>query len=86
MTDRDFMTEAEFAELLGVTKEKMRGWRVRHGWPHLKIGRDVRYTEADVETIKAMHHIEGQVTEPLTPRGALRGQSARSAAYWAGRR
>lgn len=70
----DFITEAELAERLGEDEDKVSEWRRRYRWPHIKIGRQVRFTEADVRAIQAMHHVE-----PKRPEG-LPGQTARSAA------
>jgi excisionase family DNA binding protein len=70
----DFLTEVDLANELGVTEEKVREWRRRYGWPHIKIGRQVRFTAADVRAIAAKHRVEG---ERVT---ALPGQTALSAA------
>jgi hypothetical protein len=54
----NFLTEADLAATLGETEEKVAEWRRRYGWPHIKIGRQVRFTEADVRAITAQHHVE----------------------------
>lgn len=69
-----FLTEADLAEKLGEPEEKVAEWRRRYGWPHMKIGRRIRYTEADVRAIEARHHVEPPAAT------ALPGQTARSAA------
>jgi uncharacterized protein YjcR len=69
-----FLTEAQVAEMLGEPEEKVAEWRRRYGWPHVKIGRQVRYTESDVQAIGRLHHVEA-------PRyDALPGQTSLSAA------
>lgn len=70
----DFITEADLARRLGVEVERVTEWRRMYAWPHLKIGRQVRYTEADVRAIEAMHHVEPSKV------AALPGQTKRSAA------
>ena len=71
-----YLTDADLAERLGgeVTESDVARWRLQYGWPHLKVGRKVRYTEADVKRIEAMHHVEAEA-----PAG-LPGQTALSAA------
>lgn len=70
----EFLTETELAEMLGEPEAKVIEWRRRYGWPHIKIGRQVRYTESDVRAIQALHHVSGD--KPA----ALPGQTALSAA------
>lgn len=66
-------TEADLAEVLGEPEEKVAEWRRRYGWPHFKIGRQVRFTDADVDAIVALHHVGG------ASRAGLPGQTALSA-------
>jgi uncharacterized protein YjcR len=70
----NFLTDADLAEKLGEPEAKVVEWRRRYGWPHLKIGRQVRYTEADVRAIEALHHVGTAKSETLP------GQTALSAA------
>lgn len=70
----DYLTDADIAGKLGIPETKAAEWRRRYRWPHLKLGRVVRYTEADVRAIEAIHHVEGE------KRAALPGQTALSAA------
>ena len=73
------LTEAELAELLKIEPEQARRLRWKHDWPHLGIGKHVRYTEAQVEAILALHtHMPEPMAPPLH---VVPGQSARSAAY-----
>lgn len=53
----NFITEADLADTLEVSVETVTEWRRRYGWPHVKIGRQVRFTEADVRAIAAQHHV-----------------------------
>lgn len=69
-----FITEADLAERLGVTEAKVTEWRRQYGWPHLKIGRQVRFTEADVQAIERQHRVDSS-----KPAG-LPGQTGLSAA------
>lgn len=70
----DFITEADLAKRLETDVAHVAEWRRRYGWPHLKIGREVRFTEADVTAIEALHHVTTKRSEGLP------GQTARSAA------
>lgn len=54
-----FLTEGDLARELGESEDKVAEWRRRYNWPHVKIGRQVRFTEADVRAIAAMHHVAG---------------------------
>lgn len=69
-----YLTDADLAERFGEPVAKIEKWRRRYGWPHFKVGREVRYTEADVAAIERLHHVEGQRIESLP------GQTALSAA------
>lgn len=68
-----YLTDADLAERLGVTTAKAIEWRKHYRWPHMKIGRQVRYTEADVLAIEAMHHVKPKRAK------AMPGQTALSA-------
>jgi hypothetical protein len=70
----DYLTDADLAERLGATEAQVVKLRQRYGWPHLKFGRRIRYTEADVKRIEAMHHVEAEKATGLP------GQTALSAA------
>lgn len=71
----DYFTDADLAEKLREPDvDKVIAWRRAYGWPHLKIGRQVRYTEADLRAIEALHRVEG------TKVTVLPGQTKRSAA------
>lgn len=69
----DFLTEADLALRLSVPEATVTAWRQRYAWPHVKIGRQVRFSEADVRAIEAMHHVA-----PERPAG-LPGQTQLSA-------
>lgn len=70
----EFLTEADLAETLGTTEAQVAEWRRRYGWPHIKLGRQIRFTHSDIRAITAQHHVAG--TEP----SGLPDQTARSAA------
>lgn len=67
----DWITEAELAAELGESEDKVAEWRRRYGWPHLKIGRQVRYTETDCRAIASLHHIGGGKPAALPDQTAL---------------
>jgi uncharacterized protein YjcR len=70
----EFLTDADLGDMFGVHESKVAEWRRRYAWPHVKVGREVRYTDADVRAIAAKHHVEGSKA------AALPGQTALSAA------
>lgn len=72
-----FITEAELADELDETVEKVAEWRRRYGWPHIKIGRQVRFTEADVRAIQSMHHVESERPSGLPSQTALSAARSR---------
>jgi len=58
-------TEKEAAEFLRVTIKAMQAWRVRGGGPtFLKVGRLVRYTEADM-----LNWLDGRRRESTSDKG-----------------
>lgn len=69
-----FLTEQDLADRLGVPESTVTEWRRRYAWPHMKIGKRVRYSEADVKAIELQHHVKPERTTGLP------GQTARSAA------
>lgn len=74
MSAPQFLTEADLGDLLGAPEATVAEWRRRYRWPHFKVGRQVRFTEADVRAIEALHHVVG------TKAAALPDQTALSAA------
>lgn len=70
----NYLTDADLAERLATTEATVVAWRQRYGWPHLKVGRQVRYTESDVKRIEQLHHVESDAPT------ALPGQTKLSAA------
>lgn len=71
-----YFTDADLAEKLREPDvDKVRRWRRRYGWPHFRVGREVRYTADDLRAIERLHHVE-----PKAADDALPGQTALSAA------
>lgn len=66
-----FITEADLAERLGVAETKVTEWRRQYNWPHIKIGRQVRFTEADVQAIQTLHHVTADRPAGLPGQTAL---------------
>lgn len=69
----DLLTEADLAERLQATPTQVREWRRQYDWPFIKLGRSIRFSEADYEAIKASHHVASE-----RPKG-LPGQTRLSA-------
>lgn len=69
---------AALAEQFGsdVTRRKVIEWTRRYGWPHVRVGRTIAFTEADVQQILAAHHVAGTKAS----RDGLPGQTPLSAA------
>lgn len=73
-----FLTESDLAERLGVPESTVTEWRRRYSWPHMKIGKRVRFSEADVRAIELQHHVKPAKADALpdqTPRSAARSAS-----------
>lgn len=82
IAQRQYLTEAQFAEMLGIAEERAGVLRRQHGWPHLKVGKVVRYTETQIQEIERIQTIGGK-TKAAAKSGKvapLRGQTPRSAA------
>lgn len=75
MSERDdLLTPAEVAKRLRITPKKVMELRRANGWPHVKLGRSIRFTPQQVEQI-----IGKQSVSPSTSHVALPGQTAASA-------
>lgn len=68
------LSDAGLAEVFDIPERTVSDWRRRYGWPHVLVGRAVRYTPEHVEQILRQH----QVTPANKPK-ALPGQTRRSA-------
>lgn len=67
----NYLTDADLADRLGATEAQVIRWRGRYGWPHLKVGRKVRYAESDVKAIEQMHRVDGDKQSGLPGQTAL---------------
>lgn len=47
------LTPADLAEVLKLPEAKVMELRRKHDWPHVRLGRRFRFTEAQVEQIVA---------------------------------
>lgn len=69
-------TEAQLAEMFGLTVEQIRDLRKRKKWPHVQLNRfSIRFTDAHVAEIVASHTVK-----PEKSKAAATGLSERSAA------
>lgn len=75
----DLYSPDDLAEKFGVSTRRILEWRLAHGWPCVKVGKRIRFTEQHVEQIIAMQSIRASKPKPSAP-VALPGQTARSAA------
>ena len=78
----NFHTPAELAEKLSATPDQVLEWRRQYGWPSLKIGKTIRFTDEHVEQIVAQHSARPRKSDVVDPAAAgivLSGQTKRSA-------
>lgn len=76
-------SDDDLAEMFQLRKERVVRFRQQLGWPHVKMGRQIRYTERQVEQIVDLHsHVQTEEGRRLSA-GLATGQTFRSAAYWA---
>lgn len=77
MTAPELLTDSDLAKAFGADEDKVALWRRTYGWPHIKVGRTVRYTAAQVEQILDSHSRERDAGGPV--RVSIPGQTPRSA-------
>ena len=74
-------TPAELAEFFGISERTLLDWRRENGWPSVRVGRTVRFTQAQVDEILDRHSQvpqDGQTTvEPVVIPGQSKGSAAR---------
>lgn len=64
----ELLTTDALAMVLGVEADQVDRWRKRYGWPHVKIGRAVRFTPVQVDEILERHTVrEGAHVKPSLP-------------------
>ena len=77
-----FYTPDDLAAILKLTRAQVLRRRTELGWPHHKIGAAVRFSQDDLDAIKASTHVTPATPTTaarVTERPALSGQTARSA-------
>ncbi len=78
------LTEKDLAEILQTSAAQVAKWRRAKNWPHVRLGRDVRYRPEQVRDIIDGQTVAGGMTSPTSApvqgHGALPGQNARSVA------
>jgi excisionase family DNA binding protein len=80
---RRFLTQAQVAEILGVTTDTLESWRYkkRYGLKYLKVGSLVRYRVQDVESFLESRLMSGNPQPAGAGAGARRrARSQRRAA------
>lgn len=70
---------AELADLFGVSERQLMEWRRSNGWPSVRIGRTIRFTQAHVDQILERHS-QAAIGTDVEPAVAIAGQSKASAA------
>lgn len=68
-----------FGDEANVDHRKVVEWTRRYGWPHVKVGRTIVFTDDDVRQILAMHHVAGTKASRETLPGQTSLSAARSA-------
>lgn len=75
------LTEADLVEVLNVPGDNpiatLRQWRKQYRWPHVKLGREVRFTPTQVESIIASRTVKPKASES---KAAATGLTKRSLA------
>lgn len=74
-----YTTEADLAGLLGATEKRVAEWRRTHGWPHLKVGRTVRYLPEHIEAIERMQTTRAKKPKQDDTFSGLTSRSRKSA-------
>lgn len=84
MTAPTLHTPDDLARMFDVTPEKVLEWRRRFDWPHVRVGRRVRFTDAQVREIIDRHT---RVIERIedSPQVRVHGVTPRSAKHLAKR-
>lgn len=75
----DLLTPEDMADLLGVSRAKVLEWNRRYEWPHIRLGRRIRWTKVQVEDITARHTV-ASATTALTDTRTKRSSAARRSA------
>ena len=70
------LSPEEIGEAFQVDRRKVIEWTRRYGWPHVKVGRSIAFTEAQFEQIVALHSVDGSRGHTA---GRMPGQTALSA-------
>jgi excisionase family DNA binding protein len=66
----------ELAERFGVTRRLLLDWMREHDWPHVKVGRVIRFTDEQVSEILRRQTV---AAKSELPRVQIGGQTKRSA-------
>lgn len=75
------ITDTDLADQFGITVEELNVLRLRHHWPHVKLGRKhVRFTPEQVAEIVRRHSEKGASPSLSQPAATFAGQTKRSAA------
>lgn len=77
MSADGLLTPADLAEKLVTTEAQVMEWRRSYDWPHVRLGRKVRFTDQQVEAIIAAHSV--RPTKKTEAPVKIAGQTSRSA-------
>jgi excisionase family DNA binding protein len=73
-------TPADLAEFFGISERQLLDWRRANGWPSVRVGRTIRFTQSQVDAIIARHSETTPQQDPATVTPVIPGQSKASAA------
>lgn len=76
-------TDDDLAEMFQLSRERVASLRQQLGWPHVKMGRQIRYTERQIECIVALHSHDQTEEGRLLSRGLAMGLTPPSARHFA---
>lgn len=72
-------THADLADRLALPLSTTIELRKREGWPHVRLGRKVRFTDEQIEQIITTHTTVDQVVEKVSSGLTARSSRRRSA-------
>lgn len=70
-------TLMEVADMFKISRSTVFRLKLKHQWPHSKVGSEIRFSQGDVEAIRAMYRKPEPEPRPRAPRIPKRGEALR---------
>lgn len=80
------LTFEQLADRLQLSESNVRSMCRRYYWPHVRLGRSIRFTEEQIERIAALHSYSPTSLELDEARGMVMGLTQASARHGARKR